>query len=332
MTIGADAVGSRTGAGVRTVRPVESVPAIGRGPLQRFAHIPLGTALCAEVKGKLRNGAYLVDVAGAEVRMALPGNPREGDRLRLCLVARSPQVTFLLTAPRPAEVSCLSATGQALARILGLARGGELLASLPGAEPILPNVTTDPVDISRCLQNRFVTSGLFYEAHVAEWVNGARALEDLAREPQQRLGAESPPNSNCNEYSENVALDLARLVNLQLEALEQGRIIWRGELWPGLPLQWEVSKQTVNSDCGGNRQADVPPQLTWKTVLDLELPALGSVTAHLQLTGDRLQIRIATAESESASKLADGSPELLCSLSACGLAAPSIEVSHHAES
>jgi len=332
MTIGPDAVDPRYGVGVRTLRPVEPVPAIGRGPRQPFAHIPLGTALCAEVKGIFANGTFLVDVAGAEVQMALPGNHREGDRLRLCLIARSPQVTFLLAAPHPADFSRLSSAGQALARILSLARDGKAPSSLSGAEPIVAEWTTDPIEISRCLQDRLVTSGLFYESHVAEWVNGARALKDLAREPQQRLGAKSPLNSNSNEYSENVAPDLARLVNLQLEALEQGGVIWRGELWPGQPLQWEISKQTVNSDCGGNRQADVPPQLTWKTVLDLELPALGSVTAHLQLTGDRLQIRIATAESQSASTLADGSSELLCSLSACGLEAQSIDVRHHAES
>jgi len=37
-------------------------------------------------------------------------------------------------------------------------------------------------------------SGMFYEAHLAEWVSGARTLKDIAREPQAQL-ARPTPNS-----------------------------------------------------------------------------------------------------------------------------------------
>jgi len=37
-------------------------------------------------------------------------------------------------------------------------------------------------------------SGMFYEAHLAEWVSGARTLKDIAREPQAQL-ARPAPNS-----------------------------------------------------------------------------------------------------------------------------------------
>ncbi|WP_019450520.1 flagellar hook-length control protein FliK [Cupriavidus sp. BIS7] len=37
-------------------------------------------------------------------------------------------------------------------------------------------------------------SGMFYEAHLAEWVSGARTLKDIAREPQAQLARPTPGN------------------------------------------------------------------------------------------------------------------------------------------
>jgi hypothetical protein len=73
-------------------------------------------------------------------------------------------------------------------------------------------------------------SGLFYESHVAEWAQGTRPQAELAAEPQARGMA--PPSDPAT----------AQLINLQLNAHEQARVAWQGQLWPGQELRWEIER------------------------------------------------------------------------------------------
>lgn len=97
-----------------------------------------------------------------------------GDRPQLALLARSPQLAFVLRLSPRVDIIELSSAGEAIARILGLAHGNTEPAGLIGSEPIVARSAAEPLQISRGLRNGLATSGLFYESHVAEWVGGAR--------------------------------------------------------------------------------------------------------------------------------------------------------------
>jgi hypothetical protein len=316
----------------RPLRPAEPVQAIAREVSSRFASIPLGQPIWGAVKAQFADGMFLVEVEDAEIRMRLPSAHNPGDRLQLALLARSPQLTFLLRTVPKVDRTCLSSAGEAIAKLLGRAHDSAAPSSVVGTDPIVQDSAANPAQISEGLRERLATSGLFYESHVAEWVGGSRSLESLSREPQQRLTANPRTRSKGAVDTDAPPQDLASLVELQLDALEQQRMAWRGELWPGQFMQWEVGKRTEQATSQGSHEERTDPIRVWETAIQLELPALGNITARLQVTGSRLQIRIHTSDSWSTSKLTDRTRELVCSLSDSGLLTESLSISHHVES
>lgn len=73
------------------------------------------------------------------------------------------------------------------------------------------------------------------------------------------------------------------------------------------------------------------PGGTRKTAIQMELPALGRVTARLPVTINRLQIQIQTADSRSSSKLTSRASELVRSLHDSGLYTESLTIGQHAK-
>jgi hypothetical protein len=263
--------------------------------------------------------------------MQLPKGHQPGDRLQLTLLARLPQLTFVLRVSPQEDIVDLTSAGEAITKILRLANGNSVAPSLTGYEPIVSESTAEPLQISRGLRDRLATSGLFYESHVAEWVTGSRSLASLSREPQQQLTANT--SAQITGVLDTAASDteLARLVQLQLGLLEQQHVVWCGDLWPGQGMRWEVEKHGQQPDPEDRCQEIAESASDWATAIQLELPALGRVSARLRVTMDRLQIEIETADSGAASKLTDRASELVHSLHDSGLHADSLTISRRAE-
>jgi hypothetical protein len=315
----------------RPLRAVESVQAIAQHPLQRFADIPRGEPFWTQVKGNCGDGSFVVEVNGLQVRMRLPNGYQPGDRLQLTLLTRSPQLTFGLRLSPKVDIVDLTSAGQAITRILRLANGNSEPASIAGSEPIVSSPTAQPLEISQGLRDRLARSGLFYESHVAEWATGSRSLDCLSGEPQQRLTANTSARITGVLDAAAPETELARLVDAQLGLLEQQRIVWRGDLWAGQPVQWEVEKHGWQQD-SENTSSDISePAGTWTTAIRLELPALGEVSARLRVKADRLQIEIQTADSHSRKKLMGKASELVGSLHDSGFHAESLSISQRAE-
>lgn len=104
----------------------------------------------------------------------------------------------------------------------------------------------------------------------------------------------------------------ARLINLQLDALEHRRMLWQGELWPGQPLSWEVSEQAPEND------ADEPTP-SWQSTVHFALPTLGEVSATIRLATGHVQVQVRTATDATAHSLRAHGAELAASLDAAGL-------------
>lgn len=105
----------------------------------------------------------------------------------------------------------------------------------------------------------------------------------------------------------------ARLINLQLDALEQRRVLWQGELWPGQPLSWEVSEQAPENDAGEQ------PTPSWQSTVHFSLPTLGAVSATIRLAAGHVQVQVRTATDAAAHSLRLHGAELGASLEAAGL-------------
>jgi hypothetical protein len=196
----------------------------------------------------------------------------------------------------------ISTAGKVLGDVIAAAQKAETQASAAvGRTPLLGGPSLDAGAIAQALKDGLGKSGLFYESHVAEWAEGARHRADLAAEPQAR-GMPPPTDPNT-----------AQFINLQLNAHEQGRVAWQGQLWPGRDMQWDVER-----DASGRQDGDDENGGTWQSSLRLRFGALGEVAARVVLSGDQVHIRLDALDATIGSLLDAHRARLADALDAAG--------------
>jgi hypothetical protein len=200
----------------------------------------------------------------------------------------------------------LSKAGKALGDVIAAAQKSETQQTAAlGRTPLLGAPSLDAAAIAASLRQGMEKSGLFYESHVAEWAQGARAQAELAAEPQARGMA--PPSDPAT----------AQLINMQLNAHEQARVAWQGQLWPGQELRWEIERDAPEGGSSGGDDDGGGDQGSWQSKLTLRFGRLGEVAAQMVLSGGQLHIRLDAPESARA-LLEAGSGRLADALDAAG--------------
>jgi len=204
-----------------------------------------------------------------------------------------------------AKNTTLSPTAQALAGVLAAAKQADSqLSAIVGRTPLVGAPGADPAALAAGLQQAFGKSGLFYESHLAEWARGSRALSELANEPQQQAaqnGARPNPQDPAT----------AQFISMQLAAQEQSQLAWKGQLWPGQPMEWDVQREAQGDGDGGE-------QAIWHSRLRLRFPQLGELEAQLRMVNGALQVRFAAADDATAALLRQHSPSLAGALDSVG--------------
>lgn len=112
---------------------------------------------------------------------------------------------------------------------------------------------------------------------------------------------------------ETMNSDSVRMINLQLNALEQQRVAWQGELWPGQQIEWEITEDTPH----GKESAE-PEERVWQSTVRFDMPVLGSVAATVRLAGQRVQVQVRTANEDTAALLRMHGEALSSALEAAG--------------
>ncbi len=209
----------------------------------------------------------------------------------------------------------LSKAGKALGEVIAAAtaNGAPQTAAI-GRTPLLGAPGTDAGRIAAALQQGMEKSGLFYESHVAEWAQGTRAQAELAAEPQARGMA--PPADPAT----------AQLINLQLNAHEQARVAWQGQLWPGQEMRWEIARDAPEGGSGEHPAGG--EQAQWQSSLVLRFGQLGEVAAKVVLSGGQLHIRL-DAPSSTRALLEAGSERLSDALAAAGTPLNTLAIHSH---
>lgn len=149
-------------------------------------------------------------------------------------------------------------------------------------------------------------------SNVREWVGGERALTDLLRTSQTKQADDSAV-SLLGKQQDIAGNEGVKLISLQLDTLEQRRIMWQGELFPGQPLEWEISDDTPEQ-----KTDQAEPEKTWNSTVRFSLPSLGSVSATIRLTGDHVQVKVNTANEEVATTLRNHGKLLADALDSAG--------------
>lgn len=161
-----------------------------------------GQRLMAQIQALLPNGSYRATVAQREIVLALPFAAKSGDTLELEVQESEGKLTLAFigkqaTGTEPTGIqdsvaSKLSRTGQMIAELLPKAQGKEGQAKpvpLNAAAPLLPTPPQSATEIAPVLKQAIAQSGMFYEAHQAQWVNGSLPKEALFAEPQGKFSA-----------------------------------------------------------------------------------------------------------------------------------------------
>ncbi len=324
---------------IQPIAPIQEVSA----DLPEFQ---LGQRFTARIEAALPDGTFRALVAGQSMTLALPQAAKPGDTLELVVLERSNNTIvasrLVATAITPAPATTLSQTGQLISNLLAHSEEAPQSLATTRAAPLLLQPSASAAPLATALQQAVSESGLFYEAHQAQWIAGRLPLESLLREPQGKprptltpaaspatlvqsaSGLEKAEAATAPRANEPLAkqpgaatplpADLQPLVQRQLDAAATQQIVWRGELWPGQTLHWEIEEERRNTSSAATEEA-----AQWRTHLRLMLPHLGDVAATLKLGPGGLAIELSAADNASANRLRRGQAELANALAAAGV-------------
>jgi hypothetical protein len=131
---------------------------------------------------------------------------------------------------------------------------------LPATDLSLDAAKQPPAATAQDLKNNISQSGLFYESHLKEWLDGRHNLAQVQQEPQSRLLSKlnddlaslTPEKaSSTNSLSpRTVAPELANLVQRQLDIVENQQLQLNGYAWPGQPMQLQIQQEHTNERTG----------------------------------------------------------------------------------
>ncbi|HMM55194.1 MAG TPA: flagellar hook-length control protein FliK [Candidatus Desulfobacillus sp.] len=341
------------------VNPVAATHEIA-GELPELAGLDVGQRFIARIESALPDGSFRALVAGRSLNLSLPQAAEPGETLELVVTARTPRLVVAASAAQEAARQAAPSLSQA-ARLIGALLAGvsepAQPAALSRAAPLLPSPSPQAMLLAPALRQAIGESGLFYEAHQAQWLAGRYPEAALAREPQARFareaqaapdhspraGVEAKPmampqameraageavlRADAGEAASKaeaaaparpaaaaeMPAQLQSLVQQQLNAAATSHIVWRGELWPGQALDWEIA---ADADARGATEDEAAT--AWTTRLRLNLPNLGRLDLALGLAGNGASLVI-SADADRLTSLQDGLAELAAAFSAAGL-------------
>lgn len=341
---------------LQPITPVTGVPS-------DLPDLQPGQVFSARIQEVLPENTYRALVAGKTLTLALPEGANAGDVLELVVIDRSVKAIIARTVPDGTldagayKHTTLSPAAQLIGQLLSEEQGSHT-APLNRGLPLLNAPPTTAAPLAAALQKAVEGSGLFYEAHQAQWIAGKRPLESLLQEPQ---GQQSEPNAaqlaararaaapadgplspaqtevgakdsarpaeatQARGDSQTLPTELRPLVHQQLEAAANQRLVWHGEAWPGQRMEWEVEEDKQQPA----RSVEEPQP--WLTTLRLTTPRLGSVEARLRIAGNSLQLNLSTPVGASAADMRDELPALSEALAAAGITLQSAQVRHESE-
>ena len=315
------------------IMPVLAVESIGN-VAQELSHSATqfvkGQVYAAQVLVKLGETSYQVkiDTAGHAatandgkqlkeviIKMPLGTSAMAGQKLLLRYIHDSPQLTFLLTSnPSHTAGSAteISSAANLIAQYLQQAET-EGASSRIKATDVVTHHPQNPQLMAHQLKETIGKSGLFYESHLADWLQGNQTLEAIKQAPQNQNGSSS-----------------ASLMAQQLAVLEHQRIAWQGEVWPGQPMDWDIYQTPKDQDSPKGEVSEIEDKAI-ASELTLYLPHLGKVTAKISISDGRMRIHLAADQAHTLHTMSEQKQILLSAMTKYGQQLDAFTLSHTVE-
>lgn len=343
------------------LRPVAPAQEIA----DKLSGLTAGQRVLAEIQTLLPNGTYRAIINQRDVTLALPFAAKAGDSLELEVVDSDGKLTLAVVSKPLGEAAktslesvptTLSRTGQLISNLLGNnseGKSGTIPTPLNGSQPIASSPPSTAQDLLPLLKQAITQSGMFYESHQAEWVDGRMDKASLLQEPQGKLAphntlaptpsgdrlvasslgpdaaqtlstasdAASKSSAATPQSPPQVASQLAPLVQQQLEALATQNFSWQGQVWPGQEMRWEIEEERARREQASDETAS-----NWQTRLRLTLPNLGEVDAQIRLQGNQITLALSAGDTGTQELLRTSTDTLRSQLDGAGLMLASVGV------
>lgn len=189
------------------VTPLHEIPA-------DLPDLKAGQVFSARIQEVLPENTYRALVAGKSITLALPESVKNGDVLELVVIDRTPRTVIAQLA---SQAKGLGAADAAAYPHATFSRAAQMISTLLTAEgeappaaplnrglPLLFQPPSSGAELVSVLQRAVAESGLFYEAHQAQWIAGKLPLEQLLQEPQGQL---SQPQAQIAAQAEKLLLE-----------------------------------------------------------------------------------------------------------------------------
>jgi hypothetical protein len=226
-------------------------------------------------------------------------------------------------APESTKTS-LSSAGKLVDALLHASEENDLPSAIKPGSPLVANPNNTP-QLAGALRDSVTLSGAFYESHVAEWADGKRPMTELLKEPQAQLSQQTQTGvSSLLNSSDPANTQMGQLINLQLNALEQQRIVWHGEVWPGQQMEWEINRDSPEPQQQNAPEDEHAP--SWHSVVRFNFEHLGSVSASIRLIGQQIHMQVRTDNDVTAAALRANGSMLADSMEAAGSSLDSLIV------
>lgn len=258
--------------------PVDTIGSTLQELNARATQFVKGQEYSAQVLSKIDDKAYLVKVNNSVLKMELGSAAQAGQTLSLRFMQEAPVPTFLLSSTltkTSGSATELSSAANLIGQYLKQAEH-DGVSSRHQATAIVTQTPKNPQMFAQDLRQSVGNSGLFYESHLSEMVQGQRTLAAIMQEPQ-------------NQGNTHVATLMAQ----QLAILENNRLSWHGEVWAGQNMDWDVYLQDrSNSEEAEQQDESVDENRPVLSEITLHLANLGKVTAKLSLTNGHIRLNI----------------------------------------
>lgn len=343
----------------------------------KLSDLVAGQKVMAEIQSMLPNGTYRALINQRNITLALPFSAKSGDTLEL-LVTESDGKTSLAVVShqqanegktaRDAVSTTLSQTGKLIGQLFSRAdesSDDSKALTLNGNQPIARTPPSSAQELLPLLKQAIAQSGMFYESHQAEWVEGRFSQNALLQEPQGKLSSPnafapaSPlplsqpgnPETSAQGKEAPVATRLPttdpaaspRTVNESPPPQASGHLIapqtqpivqqqldalaTQHFAWQGQVWPGQEMRWEIEED-DQRTGADEPESATgWSTRLKLTLPTLGSVNAQIRLQDQQLVLAIIADSPETRALMQTETGHLYKQMTDAGLSITSIGIS-----
>lgn len=145
-----------------------------------------GQKFQGNVQAQVSPGVFKVRIADQLIQMRLPESIRSGDTVELQVIATHPRLTFTMAASaNPLSTPEQLGSAARLLSALSQQAPGKAYIRAPQNTPLwAAPEAPEGAKLATLLHQALSSSGLFYESHQVQWLEGARSTAQLLHEPQ----------------------------------------------------------------------------------------------------------------------------------------------------